>query len=356
MRYRVAVVGLGIGQQHIEHWSGLADQFELAALCDNDPKRLARAADKHQVPGFDSFDEVVNADVDVVDICTPPFLHFQMTQAAMQAGRHVVCEKPLVTSLAEADALIRLEKATGCFLMPVSQYRFAEGIQRLKHLVELNLTGTAYAASLETHWHRGSEYYAAPWRGRWDTERGGVLLGHALRIHDLLCFILGEVDTAFAEVATMVNPIETEDCASASLRMKCGALVSSSSTLGSRQEISRLRFCFENFTVESSLSPYDPGSEPWQYTFVDAATESRVQRALARFQPPAPGYTGQFEGLYSALVNGSPLPVTSQDARRGLELVTACYSSSRSGRREQLPIDAAHPGYNDWREPGLSPT
>jgi predicted dehydrogenase len=353
MRYRVAVAGLGIGQQHIRHWRELQEQFELAAICDSDPNRLARAIDKYQVPGFASFDEILNADVDIVDICTPPFLHAEMAQTAMRSGRHVVCEKPLVNSLAEADELIALEEESGCILMPISQYRFAAGIQRLKHLVELNLTGAPYAASVETHWHRDGEYYAAPWRGRWATERGGVLLGHALHIHDLLCFILGEVETAYAEVATRVNPIETEDCAAASLKMRCGALVSSSSTLGSGQEISRMRFCFENFSVESCLSPYDPGQEPWHYAFTDTRVESRVRAALEAFEPPASGYTSQFEGLYAALLNGASPPVTTQDARRGLELVTALYSSSQSGQREQLPIHSAHPGYEDWRIPIL---
>jgi predicted dehydrogenase len=157
------------------------------------------------------------------------------------------------------------------------------------------------------------------------------------------------VVSVFADVATRVNPIETEDCAAVSLKMKTGALVSSSSTLGSAREISRLRFCFEHFSVESSLSPYDPGAEPWRYTYASGAVEARIREALTAFTLPAPGYTGQFEGLYDALAEGSPLPVSVLDARRALELVTAFYSSSRTGRAEQLPIGSDHPGYADWR-------
>ena len=233
--------------------------------------------------------------------------------------------------------------------MPISQYRFSTGIQRLKHLVDQNLTGTPFVASAETHWHRGSDYYAAPWRGRWDTERGGVLLGHALHIHDLLCFILGDVDSVFADVTTRVNAIETEDCAAVSLRMSSGALVSSSATLGSALEISRLRFCFEHFSVESSLSPYDPGAEPWQYTFASEQAEAGIQNALTHYVPPSPGYRGQFEGLYDALAHNRPLPVTVRDARRALELVTAFYASNQTGQTMRLPVSTAHPGYHDWR-------
>ncbi len=349
MAYRVAVVGLGIGQEHLRHWQELPDLFELVAVCDSDQARREQVAGRYSLSAFSSFAALLEADVDIIDICTPPYLHYQMAEAALSAGRHVVCEKPLVNSLAEADALIELEAQTGYRLMPISQYRFSAGIQRLHYLAEQGLTGKPFVASAETHWQRGDAYYAAPWRGRWDTERGGVLLGHALHIHDLLCFVLGDVESVHAAVSTRVNPIETEDCAAVSLRMRSGALVTSSATLGSRQEISRLRFCFEHFSVESSLSPYDPGAEPWHYQFADDATASRIQAALADFEPPSPGYRGQFEGLYAALARGTPLPVSSRDARRALELVTAFYASSRENSAIKLPITASQPGYQDWR-------
>tara|TARA_R110002072_G_scaffold1780_6_gene14708 strand:+ start:795 stop:1871 length:1077 start_codon:yes stop_codon:yes gene_type:complete len=348
-KLKVAVVGLGIGQQHLRHWRSLSDQFEVIMVCDPDQARREKVSERINCEGVSDYQEVLASDVDVIDICTPPYLHLEMATQGLKSGHHVVCEKPLVTSLEQIDQLIEVQKSTGYHLMPISQYRFAGGIQRLKHLVEQGIAGTPYISTVETHWNRGSSYYSAPWRGRWETEHGGVILCHALHLHDLLCFILGDVESVYAQVATRVNPIETEDCAMLSLKMKNGALVSSSATLGSRDEISRLRFCFENFTAESNLEPYNPGRDPWTTTPKDVKQDRRITDALQTFTPPISDFAGQFMNLYDAIHGKADLSVTLQDARRSLELVTAIYASAQSGQAEVLPISSSHPLYKNWQ-------
>jgi len=348
-RLKVAVVGLGIGREHLRHWISLPDHFEVVMICDPDDDLRNKVSDQIGCPGVSHYDEVLAGSVDIIDICTPPHLHAAMAKQGLASGHHIVCEKPLVNSLKEVDELIAAQADAKRYLMPISQYRFAGGIQRLKHLVEQGITGTPYVSSVETHWNRGSQYYASPWRGRWDTEHGGVILCHALHLHDLLCFILGDVENVYAQVATRVNPIETEDCATVSLKMKNGALVSSSATLGSRAQISRLRFCFENLTAESNLAPYNPGKDPWTFTPKNTREDIRITDALRSFTPPAADFAGQFMGLYESIHNGAGLPVTLHDARRSLELVTAIYASASSGQPQALPIDTLHPGYSDWR-------
>lgn len=350
-RLKVAVVGLGIGQEHLRHWRSLSDLFEVTMVCDPDDQRRNRVTDRLNCTGVADYKDVLAATVDIIDICTPPHLHFKMAKQGLESGHHIVCEKPLVNSLQEVDELIKVQQDSNRQLMPISQYRFAGGIQRLKHLVDQGITGTPYISSIETHWNRGSEYYSAPWRGRWDTEGGGVIVCHALHLHDLLCFVLGDVESVYAQVSTRVNPIETEDCATVSLKMKNGALVSSSATLGSRQQISRLRFCFENLTAESNLEPYDPGRDPWTFTAKNIREDRRITEALRSFTPPASDFTGQFIGLHESIRNHAQLPVTLFDARRSLELVTAIYSSASTGQAELLPITSSHPGYRDW-QPG----
>jgi len=350
-RLKVAVVGLGVGRQHIRHWSALSDLFEVTVVCDPDDNRRNRIATDLDCLGVAEFNDALGESVDIIDICTPPHLHFDMAKQSLLSGHHVVCEKPLVNSLHEVDQLIQIQADSNCQLMPISQYRFGEGVQKLRYLIDQGITGTPFISSIETHWNRGEEYYAAPWRGRWETERGGVILCHALHLHDLLCFILGDVESVYAQVSTRVNPIETEDCAIASLKMKNGALVSSSATLGSRKQISRLRFCFENLTAESNLEPYDPGREPWAFTAKNPTEDHRISEALKAFTPPATMFSGQFIALHEAITKNADLPVTLADARRSLELVTAIYASAAKGQAEQLPITNNHPGYQDWRPP-----
>ena len=130
-------------------------------------------------------------------------------------------------------------------------------------------------------WKRTAAYYAVPWRGKWETELGGVLVTHAIHSHDIMTYLMGPIASVFSRRATRVNPIEVEDCAVASLQMKSGALVSLAATLGSQVEISRLRFCFEHVTFESSLAPYSPGDDPWTITPASPEAEGRIAEALA---------------------------------------------------------------------------
>src|ERR1700720_1659165 len=109
---RVAVVGCGVGRSHIaQGYQRHPDKFRLQALCDIDAARLAVVADEFSVPRrTTSFDELLRMDdIEIVDICTPATFHFEQILAALSAGKEVVCEKPLVLSLAEIDRVIAAE-------------------------------------------------------------------------------------------------------------------------------------------------------------------------------------------------------------------------------------------------------
>jgi predicted dehydrogenase len=319
-------------------------------MCDLDEGRLAAVAEEFSVPRRTrSFDEVLRMDdVDIVDICTPARLHFEQILAALSAGREVVCEKPLVGSLSEIDRVIATEKATPGRVMPIFQYRFGNGVQKAKRIIELGIAGKPYLATVETAWKRTAKYYEPPWRGRWETERGGVLLMHAIHTHDLMTWLMGPVASVFGHTATRVNPIEVEDCAVASLAMRSGALVSLAATLGSQREISRLRLCFEHVTLESTPAPYSPGDDPWEIVPASPEAEARIADTLADYRPVPSRYEGQFAAYHAALTTDAALPVTLADARSSLELATALYHSAATGAAVTLPIASDHPAYNNW--------
>jgi predicted dehydrogenase len=351
-RWTVAVIGSGIGRSHIaEGYARMPDRFEARVLCDLNEERLAKVADEFAVPRRStSFDEVLAMDdIDIIDICTPPTLHFPQAMAALAAGKQVVCEKPLVGSLAEIDLLAAAEaKATGR-VMPVFQYRFGNGLQKAKRIVELGLAGKPYIGTVETAWRRGPDYYSVPWRGRWETELGGALLTHAIHSHDILTFLMGDIASVFARTATRVNSIEVEDCAVASLVLESGALASLAATLGSAKEISRLRLCFEHVTFESSLAPYSPGDDPWQILPTSPEAEARFATALEGWSAVPSRFEGLMAAYHRALETAGPLPVTLADARRSLELITALYHAAETGAPVSLPIGLDHPKYKSWR-------
>jgi predicted dehydrogenase len=349
-RLRVAVVGAGIGRSHVLAYKALPDHFEVVALCDIDLDRARPIAEEHGVPRLvtDMAELCRIDDLDVIDVCTPPHLHFDQIQHVLASGKHAICEKPLVSSLRDVDELDRAELSSGRRIMPIFQYRFGHGLQKLKLLIERGLAGRAYLATVETAWRRRPPYYAVPWRGKWATERGGALLSHAIHAHDMLCYVLGPPSGVFAYTTTRVNDIEVEDCASVSLQMADGSAAALGVTLGSAAEITRHRFSFSGLVAESNTRPYTNSGDPWTYVGDTPELTEQIDAALAEFQPLPEHYAGQFYRFHEALRCGDELPVTLADARTALELITAMYYSAETGSCVQLPIGPDHPRYASW--------
>ena len=348
---RVGVVGCGIGRAHIRAYQALPDRFDVVALCDIDQARASEVVAEHGIPNlFDDLAELCRMEeLDVIDICTPSYLHAQQVRLVLAAGKHAICEKPVAGSLREVDELIVAEAESGRRVMPIYQNRFGRGAQKLLRLIERGVAGQAYLTTIETAWRRREAYYAVPWRGRWDTELGGPLVTLAIHAHDLLYYILGPAKSVFARAATMVNPIETEDCVSATLEMADGSLASLSVTTGSPAEISRHRFCFSHLTAESNTQPYRSTTDPWTFTGDSPEWTIRIEETLAAFEPLPEGFEGQFCRYHQALRAGTELPVTLADARASLELITAMYHSADTGQVVEVPLSRGHPKYADWR-------
>jgi predicted dehydrogenase len=332
---RVAVAGCGgIGWAHLENFLRMPKLFDVIAIAEPNEERLRQTAGRFGIRrAYTDYEELCYfLDVEVISLATPPFLHFEQIKQALQKGKHVICEKPLVGTVAEVDELAALEVHTSKRVMPIFNYRFGHGLQKLKFLRDQNLTGRAYLTTVETAWRRRPEYYAVPWRGKFATELGGTVLSHASHAHDMLTYILGPVKSVFARTKTLVNDIEVEDCAAISLEMADGSLAALSVTMGSTAEISRHRFCFANLTAESNTRPYDNSGDPWLFTPDNTVAASEINAALDRFVPQPEGFAGQFVRFYDALHDDTPLPVTLADARASLQLVEAIYASARTGQ------------------------
>lgn len=350
MTYTVSIVGAGIGAQHLAGYAALPDRFRVKNICELDKARGRGLAAQYDGVGFTSDLAGVLADpeIDIVDICLPPHLHFRACMEALDAGKKVVCEKPLVSSLRDADLLAAKVRETGGFLSPVFQYRYGLGAAQLHALIDAGLAGHCYAGTLETHWDRPASYYEIDWRGTWAGEQGGAMLGHAIHIHDLLPAFLGPVARVFADVATRVNDIEVEDCAALSIRMQSGALITSSVTLGCAENISRMRLMFEGFTVESDHAPYSLAEKAWRFVARAPTTQAQINAVLSGVAEVPVGFAGMFAALADALDGHGGREVTLEAGRQSLEFVTAAYASARSGLPVDLPIGADHPMYASW--------
>lgn len=341
----VAIVGAGIGAEHLKGYLALPKRFSVKAICDLDVERARGVANGTSIHVTADLDEVLaDPSIQLIDVCLPPHLHFPITLKAHAAGKDVVCEKPLVRSLEEANALLESVKTTGRSIFPVFQYRFGPAMRQLRALIDAGLAGKAYVASSEVHWNRGKGYYDIPWRGTWKGECGGAILGHAIHAHDLICYVLGPVEEVFTMADTRVNTIETEDCAALSFRMKNGALATSSVTLGAAEDTSRLRFCFEGFTAESGSLPYRPAEDKWRFIARAPTTQAQIDAVLATVGDGENGFTGFVEAIADAMEGRGGKEVTVTDGLQSIELVTAIYRSAREGK----PVRLAEAAEGQW--------
>lgn len=354
-RLKVAIVGCGWAGdlQMTRGFNPLPDLFEVSACCSRRAEGRQAFAARYNIPHQTACLEEVLAmpDIDVVSICTPPPLHHAMILASLDADKHVICEKPLVGSLQQLDDVVAAERQTRRRVMPIFQYRFGSAIPKIKEIIGSGLAGQLYTASVETLLRRSADYYRVEWRGKFATELGGVLVTQAIHNHDLLLHLLGPVASVTAFKATRVNPIEVEDCATASLRLESGALASITATLGSVRPSTRMRLCFERVTFERQCfdeATSQLAEEPWEFTAVDPDCAAAIGAAMERPRQGYSGFAGQFAGFHQAIGQGTPLPVSLQDARRSLELISAMFHSAETGQHVSLPLPNTHPRYGGW--------
>ncbi|MEL6572076.1 MAG: Gfo/Idh/MocA family oxidoreductase [Pseudomonadota bacterium] len=345
----VAIIGAGIGAEHLDGYRALPNAFRVKTLCDLDTTRAHAAVGDDPIAVTADLDAVLaDADIDLIDVCLPPHLHLPVTTQALEAGKHAICEKPLVASLADADALIATAARVNRKLYPVFQYRFGRAITQLQALDVAGLTGKPYAASLETHWCRDAAYYAIDWRGTWVGENGGAVLGHAIHNHDLVTSLMGQAKRLSAFTDTRVNPIETEDCAAISMQTTSGAMVTSSITLGAANDTTRLQLCFEHLTATSGKAPYAPATDVWTFTARDPAKQPQIDAIVDSVGNVPAGFTGFLHAIAQDLSGRTAAVVTPEDGRRSIELVAAIYHAARTGTVVDLPLGADHPLYQSW--------
>jgi predicted dehydrogenase len=232
---RIGLVGVG-GAAQINHIPALKKipDVELVALCDRDREKVGRVAQKFQVPrSTNRLDELLEDEtIDALDICTPNFLHAPMATAALEAGKHVLCERPLARSAEEARAMAKAARKADRMLMCAVQHRFRPDAQLLRTFVEKGDLGEIFYA--KAGWLRlRTEWDSDEWRRMKRESGGGVVLDLGFQMLDLSLWVLGspKVDSVTASVHRRKKG-EVEDSATAFLRLESGATLTLELTWG----------------------------------------------------------------------------------------------------------------------------
>lgn len=334
MTLKFAIVGCGrIGRRHAEILGERQiDGAELVGVCDIDPERAAAFGERHGVPAFTDYHEMMRTlgdGVDVVSILTPSGMHARHTIDLAPYGKHVVVEKPMALTLSDADEMILACDRAGVKLFVVKQNRFNLPVQKLREAVEQDRFGRLVMGTVRVRWCRTQEYYDQDeWRGTWEFD-GGVFANQASHHVDLLEWMMGPVESVVAKASTALVDIETEDTGIVLLRFANGALGVIEATTATRPTDleGSISILGENGTVEIGGFAVN---EMRVWNFTDERSDDADVMERYRENPPNVygfGHTRYLEHVVDCLHNDTAALVDGLEGRRSLELLSAIYES-----------------------------
>lgn len=204
---RVGVIGTGFAANLHLTALRVLPETQLVSVCSRRPERALAAALDHGVPNHttDYRELIADPEVEAVIIATPPHLHHAMVIATLEAGKHVLCEKPLARNLAEARDMVRIVERVGVVAMVNHQLRFVPLRARIKQLIETDFLGEPHAATIVAHRSSLNDPYDRPFGWLMEQEKAGGMLGATGPHHiDALRWWFGEVKAVAGALATMV--------------------------------------------------------------------------------------------------------------------------------------------------------
>ena len=328
--FRATIVGTGnIAKAHVTALREQAHRVEIVAGVDVSAENLQRFCTEHNIPHiYTDYQKMLDEQKpNLVHICTPPNTHAELCILALQSGAHVICEKPLVASLDEVDRIQQTEQETGMNCSTIFQWRFGSGSQHFKRLIDSGELGRLLLGICNTTWYRTHAYYEVPWRGKWDTEMGGVSMGHGIHAMDLFLWLMGDWVEVNAMMATLDRNIEIEDVSMAHVRFDSGAMGSIVNSVLSPREASYLRFDFQKATVELDHI-YKHTNENWRFSIpVNSGYDDDLKRWQTIGENIMSNHAIQIKHTLDDLAAGKAPLTSGKQARNTVEFITSLYKS-----------------------------
>ena len=352
---RVGVIGAGIGQVHLAAYTTLPG-VEVVGLADLNDERAREVAATYAVPEtyHDYVDLLARSDLDAVSVCLPNALHAPVALAALQHGKHVLVEKPMARTVAEAEAMIAAAEAAGRVLMIAFNYRYRGDVQWLKQYIESGALGRIYYA--KAHWMRRS---GIPRLGSWFVSKeqagGGPLIDLGVHVLDLALYLMGEPRPQAVSAANYAEfgprglkggggawqpqpgealPYEVEDLATAFIRLDGGGtllLEASWATHGAAGDDFGVTLYGTEGGAELLVRGYS--HENTVRVFTDIAG---VPTDLAPHIPKGEGHREVIRHFLAAIREGAPPVPSAADGLSRTTVLAACYQSAAEGREVAL--------------------
>ncbi|MBL7154256.1 MAG: Gfo/Idh/MocA family oxidoreductase [Phycisphaerae bacterium] len=339
--WNFGVVGSGLIADFHARAIGDLDNAKFVGCCDKIPERAAALAEKYDAKAFETYqDMVASDDIDVVTIATPSGFHLEPAVAAAEAGKHVVCEKPVEITLERIDAMIAAHEKAGTRLGGIFPYRFNDSQKVLREAINSGRFGTISYAGIYVPWWRTDEYYKDSWHGTWKLDGGGAMMNQSIHMVDMLCDVMPPIESLRAYTGAIGHDIETEDTAVAAVKYTNGALGVIYGTTASWPGQFRR---FEIMGTKGTVIQVEDSFTVWQF----ADEKAQDEEIRAKFggitggggvSDPAAithdNHTKNFKAFLEAVETGEDFWIDGAEARKAVEVILAIYQSAK----ERKPI------------------
>lgn len=367
--FNIAILGCGkVAHLHAQAIQNLSNA-KLVAVWSRTKNTADKFAGIYETEAFENITEMVTlGKIDLAIVCTPHPFHREPATEAAAAGAHILVEKPLASTLEDADAIIKACKNSGVKLGVISQRRWYAPVMRVKKAIDAGKIGKPVFGTINMLGWRDKNYYDADaWRGTWKMEGGGVLVNQAPHQLDLLLWYMGEIDEVYGLWKNLNHPyIEVEDTAVAIVKFANGGIgniiVSNSQKPGI---YGKVHVHGENgasvgvqtdggamFVAGMSTVLEPPVNDLWTVPGEEKLLKQWVKKDSDFFNSIDPTIfymERQIEDFLEALENNREPLVTGEDGRRTVELFTAIYRSTRNNLPVKFPLEPENKNDMDGR-------
>lgn len=330
---RFAIIGFGnIGTRHAGHI--LHNQHtDLVAVCDNNE------AVKGKVPADVRFytspdDMFQNEQIDVLCVCTPNYLHEAHTIAGLNAGMHVVVEKPMALSVSECNNMIAAAEHSGKTIFAVKQNRYNPPVREVKKLVEDGRLGNVYMVQVNCFWNRGDAYYSeGNWRGKKDKD-GGCLFTQFSHFVDIMYYLNGSISEAKGMIHNYAHQhnTELEDTGSFVMKAENGAIVNFNFTTCSYQKNMEgsITIFGEKGTVK--IGGQYLNTIEYQNLQGEALPEINISAKsndYGLYQGSMSNHDKLIQNVVDVLLNAYPIMTTAEEGREVVRIIEQMYAAAQ---------------------------
>lgn len=333
-KVKFAIVGCGrIAARHAEH---IDTYGELIAVCDIVKEKADKLAADYNALAFYDIDEMLGADLecDVVSICSPNGLHAIHSIKALNAGKNVLCEKPMAINVHDCGQMIQAAEKNNKRLFAIKQNRFNPPVAAVKEAIEQGRLGKIYSIQLSCFWNRNSDYYANSWKGTKDID-GGTLFTQFSHFIDLIYWMIGDVKRAYSIMNNYHHKgiIEFEDTGVVALEFYNGAIGTINYTVnsyGGNMEGS-LTIFGEKGTVKIGgqyLNELEyQNIENFEIKNLPAGNKAND---YGQYQGSMSNHDKVYENVIDVIQNGSSISTNSFEGLKIVEIIDKIYSSVKS--------------------------